>query len=228
MHGHSLFGTKNAIKFTATGIDRVRCAISFTTQWETRMSVVPTSSIFDEIQQLYAKCHRDGIDYQDRAATFAVKFADWFRDYISAPQSYVVTTDGVKQETKRYVETIKVIKNSSGKYQPACADIPLHIVTRIEDGHFLFGLRLVLEPAKGCFPRYNFVFVVKIRIKENVCELELVSLGKSFRFDLSDEKARAAVYDTLIDVLKKELRRPPWDDDSIEEKQQIGFLRFSD
>ncbi len=77
----------------------------------------------------------------------------------------------------------------------------------------------MLEPAKGAFPKRPFVYVVQIRIKENKCEL--ASAGKSFSLDLSDETTRAAVYDAMIDALKNELKRAPWD---AVEKQPIGFL----
>ena len=178
-------------------------------------------SEFEEIQRLYKTRRDDHFAYRQNAAQFALRFANGFRKHIGAPEDYV-EPDGNTRTA--YVEPTKITRNPSGQEQSACPQNHLDLVTPDDDdGYLRFGVRLVLEPAPGAFPKQPFVFVLRFAIKENQCELE--AAGKAFSFDISDNNAHTAAYAAMSDALKRELKRKPWDG---VEKRPIGFLPFRD
>jgi hypothetical protein len=85
-------------------------------------------------------------------------------------------------------------------------------------GFFLFGVRFVLDRATNAFPKSPFVYVVRFRLLEDNCEMEVA--GETFRFNPIDSTARAPVYDHMIGVLRNALERKPWD---VEKQNTMGF-----
>ncbi len=176
-------------------------------------------SAFEEIQQLYEKWSKDGHDYLVLSAQFALRFANGFREHIGAPQHYLELD---RQTTKEYVELRKIIRNSAGEEEAVEPRHGTDVLTRQDDGFFLFGVRFVVDSAINAFPKQWLIYLVRFRVVEDLCEMKVA--GESFSFGARDNSARAPVYDHMVAVLKKELERKPWDG---VQKQTIGFLRLS-
>jgi hypothetical protein len=176
-------------------------------------------SAFEEIQQLCKKWSEDEHNYLIQSAEFARRFANGFREHIGAPEHYL---DLNRQATKEYVELRKIIRNSAGEEEVVLPKHGTDVLTRQDDGGFLFGVRFVVDSATNAFPKQFLTYVVRFRIVEAVCEMKVA--GESFSFEVRDNSARAPVYDHMVAVLKKELERKPWNG---AQTQTIGFLSFA-
>ena len=172
-------------------------------------------SEFDKLTTAYKNWHEQHLDYEKTSTQFAYRFARGFREYVGAPE-YFTSLGG---ETKtQYVEALKL--DDQKKLIPP--DNLLDLLARDDDGYFEFGVRVFLEMAPKTFPKLPFGFHVRFRLMKEECEIEIA--GRKFSFKLDDDSARRPVYEVMVDVLKRELSREPWE---VTEKQQIGFLPLS-
>jgi hypothetical protein len=145
-------------------------------------------SPFEEIQQVCKKWSEDGHNYLIQSAQFAQRFANGFREYIGAPEHYL---DLDRQTTKEYVEPRKIIRNSAGEEEAVLPKHGTDVLTRQDDGFFLFGVRFVVDSATNAFPKQSLVYVVRFRLVEAICEMKVA--GESFSFEARDNSARAGV-----------------------------------
>jgi hypothetical protein len=92
-----------------------------------------------------------------------------FREHVGAPEHYL---DIDRQTKKAYVEPRKIPRESSSE-EKSVPEYGLDLVTREDDGFFVFGVRFVLDRATNAFPKSPFVYVVRFRLLEDNCEMEV-------------------------------------------------------
>jgi len=174
-------------------------------------------SIFDDLRAQFTQWHGAHAAYDRDSAVFALRFLNNFKAYIQAPDSY----KDMGGNTHWYVQPMSVRCDNDGKYTFKEADCPSDAIERCtEDGFWETGIKLTIDRADNTFPKSYFTYLVRFRLRDTKCEIEVGFDKEGFSFDTSDIKTQCLVFDYMIDVLKRVLAMRP---SEVPQKEPIGF-----
>jgi len=111
-------------------------------------------SHFDDLRHSYSQWRKAQMNYQQSSVSFTHAFANRFRDFIGAPESF---TDHESGKQVRYVAALAADKNHEGEYVVKSADSPFDILYYDdEDSFWVTGIGLTLDIDANIYPKTRF------------------------------------------------------------------------
>lgn len=172
---------------------------------------------FDELNALYRDFRTRNRNYALQAAQFVRDFAAELANHIGAPKSFRRPTDN---KNVPYIQALKFDPD------PRSFD-PLepfdYLVWNDDDGKWLAGVGVHLEPANNAFPKTEFQVELQFKLRENAIDLEVPPNGR-FQIDLNDRASWRQALEHIISELARTLKLKPWE--ASERRESIGFVWF--
>jgi hypothetical protein len=174
-------------------------------------------TIYDDLRKDYGHWREQNRIYWFASCVYASEFATAFGDYLGAPDHF--RDEGTRHP---YVEACKVVADQETDKQHFESTEAHDLLTRGNDGVFMFGVTVVMETEPDGFPKEPFGFTIGMLPRGDRCTMMIA--GKRFEIDMSDDQARLPAYDHMVTILRKWLRSKPWDVERSE--NNIGFVQF--
>ena len=173
-------------------------------------------TIFDRLREACTAWDKRYRDYKMKSTEFAWSFAEKFRQYISAPASYV----DFDRTVKWYVQPLKVVQNEVGEYSFDQPKSRGEALDRDKDGYWVTAIRITVDRDQNSFHKMYFVVLLQFAIRENTCEMDVGFQPKHFTFDITNSDAANVVYDYVLGLIHS-FATPPWE---VNQKSPIGFM----
>lgn len=178
-------------------------------------------SIFDDLNNEFAKSRDRFWQYQNQAVGFTYSFAEKFRNYIGAPEKYTENFDGPKE--KKYVEIRKLIPISDDKFRAEECDNKVDCLNIDENGYREFALCVRLERKSNSWPKELFPIYCKFVIENDICYLNITTRSDGrFEVRLTDDSGITKAFDFIRQLLIETLQSKPYE--RLPENSTIGFL----
>jgi hypothetical protein len=174
-------------------------------------------STFDDLRAEYTKWHQNHADYEMRSMLFAKRFALQLGGYLQAPESY----NDSKNNVHWYLQPMEATEDASGQWRFKEAEGLHDALSRCQDGLWATGLRLTLDRGPQTFPKSNFLFLIRLIIRDQECEMHVGFDDKVFSFDVSNPENLHPVFDHMVKTLRILFSMQPWD---VPKKGPIGFV----
>jgi hypothetical protein len=174
-------------------------------------------SIFEEIQAAYRASQETYREYARASLAATQDLAHRFREYLGAPETYSDPED----ETRRPYVRLLAFQIQDGVPVAAQPESHAELLAREDDGFWRFAISLMIDRDSDSFPKQQLAFFLRLKLHGGIRHVQLLDDGfQDFRIEESGETDERALFEHMVEMLKRLLRAKPWEG---VEKLPIGF-----